>query len=769
MRGYDFSTINDRDLEELTKDLLNLKYKLSLQSFKSGKDGGIDLRYSSNRNNNEIIVQVKHYWKSGYKALYNKLKNEELDKVIKLNPAKYILATSVDLSAKEKDNLKSLFHPYIHTHEFILGKSDLNDLLYQYPEIERKYYNLWLSSESIISFIINNGSMGRSAYLIERIQNRMQFYVPTEALNTGFKKLEANKLLLITGQPGIGKTTLAEMLLCRCLYNKYNIFEVKDINEAENIVSRNDKEKQVFYFDDFLGATYLEILVGNNSESRIAAFVERIRMTPNKYLILTSRTIIHKSAIQKYEKLNRASINYSTLELSLSNLTPYIKAKILYNHLFFNKLKGEYVLQIFSNSFYKQIVYHKNFTPRLIELFTDDLFLQNSNISDYRKFILNHLDHPEEIWKQSFENQLSNLEKLFLLCMFYHRERPVRESNIDRSFKKRLEFERANYGLGFELNVLNRVVIRLLDGFITSNQHDTDRYFNFINPSLEDYITKYFNESDEEKMKCIQIASTTLQLDVFTRQTIQLNSPALRDVLVDKLLQMIDPDEKDFNLYSDYAISSILGFLSSIPDISANYPLEIMELFLLINDPSDNTYFSDAVHLLNMFSNSPLYIEYVNDNKELIIEKLINSITNNNEIDAFITFFELYKLDLKNYLKKYDHAVKYMIEKIISIITGYHTYQYMKSNKVSSITIIKSAMVDVGDLISKLYPDSIEEFDYFNTEEWKSFMDHIKDIEGEREFEIIDNEFNEKEEIEAANIDELFSEIPEHIAILTNC
>jgi hypothetical protein len=100
-----------------------------------------------------------------------------------------------------------------------------------------------------------------------------------------------------------------------------------------------------------------------------------------------------------------------------------------------------------------------------------------------------------------------------------------------------------------------------------------------------------------------------------------------------------------------------------------------------------------------------------------------------------------------------------------AFLTGYHIYLYMSSNKVSSASIIKSAMTDVGDLIRKLYPDSKEEFDYFNTEDWKGFMDEIKNMEGEREFEIIDNRSEEREVMEAAKIDELFSAIPEHIAV----
>jgi len=84
--NYDFSTLNDKDLEELSRDILSKKMDVNFQTFKTGSDKEIDLRYSTNNNENEIIVQVKHYLKSGTSQLKNKLKSEELAKVIRLVP-----------------------------------------------------------------------------------------------------------------------------------------------------------------------------------------------------------------------------------------------------------------------------------------------------------------------------------------------------------------------------------------------------------------------------------------------------------------------------------------------------------------------------------------------------------------------------------------------------------------------------------------------------------------------------------------------------------
>lgn len=97
MNNYDFSTLNDNEFEQLVLELLNARYNLKLQGFKSGKDKGIDLRFSTPSNNNEIIVQVKRFIKSSFSQLKQVLK-EEYKKVERLAPSRYIVVTSLPLS-----------------------------------------------------------------------------------------------------------------------------------------------------------------------------------------------------------------------------------------------------------------------------------------------------------------------------------------------------------------------------------------------------------------------------------------------------------------------------------------------------------------------------------------------------------------------------------------------------------------------------------------------------------------------------------------------
>ena len=142
---YNFETLSPKDFELLTRDLLQKELSITLETFKSGKDGGIDLRDTLN----QLIVQCKHYKNSTLNDLYNALKIET-EKIRKLNPKRYIISTSQSLSPKNKDKIMQICSPFIKSVSDIYGNDDLNNLITKFPEIEKDHFKLWLTSTAIL-------------------------------------------------------------------------------------------------------------------------------------------------------------------------------------------------------------------------------------------------------------------------------------------------------------------------------------------------------------------------------------------------------------------------------------------------------------------------------------------------------------------------------------------------------------------------------------------------------------------------------------------
>jgi len=59
MPDYDFKQLSPHDFEELARDLVQARDGIVLESFKTGKDGGIDFRRA--RGKDSTVVQCKHY------------------------------------------------------------------------------------------------------------------------------------------------------------------------------------------------------------------------------------------------------------------------------------------------------------------------------------------------------------------------------------------------------------------------------------------------------------------------------------------------------------------------------------------------------------------------------------------------------------------------------------------------------------------------------------------------------------------------------------
>ena len=216
--SYDLRVLNDKEFEDLCQDIIEKDLGLKFQSFKKGKDKGIDLKHSTNIEN-EIIVQAKHYSSSKFSDLKSAIKNTEIEKINNLlpKPSRYILMTSLPLNPMEVDELVNLLNPFVHNSQDIYGLDRINSILSNSKEIEEKFYKLWLSSATVLNKILNNATKGRSEFYEQKILRKISLYVPTTNFETAVKKLNEFRFIIISGDPGIGKTTISYLLICDLL------------------------------------------------------------------------------------------------------------------------------------------------------------------------------------------------------------------------------------------------------------------------------------------------------------------------------------------------------------------------------------------------------------------------------------------------------------------------------------------------------------------------------------------------------------------------
>lgn len=653
MPNYNFQNLSPYEFEDLSRDLLQKHLNIILESFTIGKDGGIDFRYSIS-NTNDIIIQCKKYDK--FTQLISNLK-KEVTKVKKKSPLRYILVTSVGLTDENKKKIMTLFSPYIQNTSDILGKDDINNLLGIFPEIEKNHFKLWLSSTNILDKILNSKTYNQSNFELEKINETINVYVDNESYYSAINIINQKKYVIISGIPGIGKTTLARILVFHFLANGFDefIFLSDSINEGFSLFKEGIK--QIFLFDDFLGTNFLENKLTNNEEQRIIKFIEKIRKSDNKILIFTTREYILSQAKQKYDAFNNPSIELAKCIIDLSQYTKLVRAKILYNHLYFSKLPNEYISNILENKFYKKIIDHKNYNPRIIETIINEDVWNTIPPSSFAKTFFNFIENPQDIWKHVFENQISNLSQV-ILANLMTAGTPILLNDLKSIV---LSFS-GKYSNKYQItcNDLNfkRSIKELENTFIRISKDSDDEFkVDYQNPSVQDFLVFYFRSYPDYIMDILHSALFFNQFfkvlsyknDFFFAidNRILLNENQIK-VITNKIIKDFDNLSSSVlaissvyreEYFSDYIkLNEIIKFI----DIEGYFDLKmfVIERFTSIMYPPINIQLlsSDITAYINLIKN---LIDEIPIDNERILRHIAESIVDIHEFEEFEEFEEI--------------------------------------------------------------------------------------------------------------------------------
>ncbi|MGY0393305.1 nSTAND3 domain-containing NTPase [Bizionia sp. KMM 8389] len=660
---YDFSKLNDREFEALGASIIENILTKRVEIFKSGRDGGVDGRFWIGKTK-EGIIQCKHYIATPYTTLIYKLKKEELAKVKKLKPAKYIFITSKKLSRPNKQEIKAIFHPYILNESDIYGYEDLNTFLSkkENQDIVERNYKLWITSTTVLDLIYNNAIKGRSQSTIREIEENAYKYAITDNHKRGLKILEESNVVIMTGEPGIGKTTLADNL---ALYYTAKGFEFCDIeesiSEAESIFREREKKNILFYCDDFLGSNLYDA-INNKRDSHIVKFINRVRKDNSKKFILTSRTNILNKAYSLSHRFQNGNIRDNEFLLRVENLTNVDKAKILYNHIYYSNLDEEYLDKIYQNKRYKEIIKHRNFNPRIIEFVTDFGRIGHISSENYWKYIIKNLNNPEDIWADYFQNQTDDCVRALTFLTVYNNGK-ISEDKLRSSYNTFLKIHNVN--LGDQTDKSFEAVRKLATkSLLNRNQVDEDKFeYVLFNPSITDFVLgSYSDESDlisniiksletETSIDYLQTLTGSKKINNTNSQNIQVN---LFDFFFERKLNEEDWDFLILLSYLDFFNEKlnkrIEQFLKTL--INADNPSgkRTWELLIILNEFEPKIEFNNfnflnnfiedisdedtLKELLNFIDTNNIEDEDILTQVETLIENYLSNIVDNNDLDV---------------------------------------------------------------------------------------------------------------------------------------
>ncbi|CAH7358194.1 conserved hypothetical protein [Vibrio chagasii] len=674
MTDYNFETLNDMEFEELANDLISKKLDVFVERFKPGKDQGVDGRFFTH-DGGEVIIQSKHYLKSGYDALLRHCKNTESDKVRKLNPTRYIFVCSTPLNRRQKRELSKVFSPFLLEQD-IFSKENLNDLLKKFPDIEKNHYKLWLPSTNVLENLLNADIEFDIQNEIDAIKRTAEKYVKTLVHDKANKILSRDNCVVILGEPGVGKTSLARMLCYEYMSceNEYElVFIESDIKDANK--KFKSEKYQIFYFDDFLGSNYLK-LIEDNKDSRIAKFIDRVINDPYKKFVLTSRTTIFNQGCNVSEKLEHADFSSSKLCLNANDISPLDKARILYNHLYFAKDPDheyyDYISKIFENERYFEVIRHKNYSPRIIELILNKKSLSSISSDKYWDYIINSLDFPDKVWEYHVKDQLNEHEQLVTWLVSLVRR--VSEDSLKSAFLNITKLHNDIYNFRCSLKSLDGAIIK------SENKGSKNIYFSLQNPSIRDYVVPTLLNNYKFLSDCIIELGGN-----FSSSTIpnKIECEKIRTLWC-HIIEKIDLENITTNTFT-LGITSLRRITYRKPKFymwSSKLEIENYETNLTVKKFTRNFNLLIEWFYDNRDVSSLNYLDLINQ-----IAVISSALNNIDSVDWKCLFNDLYKSNL-------DHNDLVDVSSLLSIIEDYSEIDDLLSDFSEEVSIYWSGEID---------------------------------------------------------------------------
>ncbi len=663
-----YANLNDVEFEYLCQDIMSEKLGVQLRRFAAGRDGGIDLVDNVLKKN--IIIQVKHYVKTDISGLISSLK-KEIHKVEELRPNQYYICCSKELSSEKVQEIYAMFSDYMESDTNIITLNEIDNFL-ALPEnidILRRHYKLWISSTNILQDIYSNDIFIDCEVLLSNIHLDERLFVQTVAYDRALESLSKNKTLFITGDPGVGKTVTSKMLVLYYAANGYRVrytTDGADLSALKRALSQSREAKEIILLDDCFGQAYFNMKETQGNE--LLSLIKHVNLSRNKRLILNSRVTIYREAQAKTPGLVRSFENkeYKVHIIDMSAMSNIEKAKILYNHLYFNNIKDEYFASIKQNKNYRKVLDHPNYNPRIVEFVSNPNKYLDVPPSCYFDFIFEHLNNPDKVWDDEYERKLSKADRMLLTTLFSLTDTTVPLELVMQCYNARIQdFP----DIDMTINQFQNSLSRLQQAFIKMVDEKNKPMLSMINPSVNDYISSRINANTVEKSDLINTATSVMQLK-----------------------KLLTPHEFRSKMISAFNDGSILNYYFKSDEEKSAFITYFISFNKILNIHYQRHIFS---YLSNVKSVN-IYEKQVVLPIEIFEDLLDDDVCTFYKIDGFLSDFDILKKALSVFdLRDLVDAINYC----------YNVYK----NKEGFISICQNVIREV----IKLYCDcvDVDEFD----------------------------------------------------------
>ena len=537
MSNYDFhQAFEPGEFEKFACAMMSVRENVTLKRFGEGRDGGADGCYRDD--NGRLVLQAKRLNLKG-KTLLAALR-PEVEKAKRLGAERYILVLSCSLGPELETRILEMFDGCIVNEQDIVTKDDLNGYLEseQYYPVELAFPKLWLASSAVLEELLrknsSHGSSQRMKTHMKRIQRASEIFVETNCFKKAVDILEERRKIILSGEPGVGKTVHAY-----CLAKYFAAWRGYDqiwvVDTISNIYDLIDEEKkQIFIVDDFWGKIrFSEKNLGINPEKHLVQLLEDVEWMKNLMVIITTREFVLQQGLRIFSEIHDVCAE-EKLVVNVEEYTMTQKAKILFRHLYASNLEWPYVKAIYEMR--DSFIQYSHYTPRAVEYYLNHVPYKEKTPAEYAKGLLHYMVRPYDFWNNIFRC-LTPGARLICLILFLSEEEMLL-SELNQSF---IGCAKADNRNGLELEEFDSYIKEVEGTFTIISIQDEGVVIDLINHSMRDFFKEYLEKqiAAYEEILCHGLMFFN-QLYVLVDGTITTLSQSCKDVVLKRLTAEMD-------------------------------------------------------------------------------------------------------------------------------------------------------------------------------------------------------------------------------------
>lgn len=266
------------------------------------------------------------------------------------------------------------------------------------------------------------------------------------------------------------------------------------------------------------------------------------------------------------------------------------KAKILYNHIYFNKIEKEYFENIRNEQHYLHIINHKNYNPRIIEFATNRKNYISIEPEHYYEYIMQKLNNPQDVWKDEFENRLDMSDRILMHILYSLTDTYIDKEILEKVFNYAIKDLKQ---IDQSVNVFNNSLNRLSNSLLRQVIKDGKIQISVLNPSINDYIKNELLNNPAEQRRFLKYSLYIEQVNKVIKNL---------DIKMELEKMLITGEFLEFNVLKNNIYFYILKFILD----TAIVDKKIINIVQLAFEKSYETIFSstsmeDYSELINKF------------------------------------------------------------------------------------------------------------------------------------------------------------------------